>query len=178
MFALEHSKLAYWIDFGIYAVFIAGMAIGLPLLAPRSQWFPMGILATTGLAAWSFVEYVIHRFVLHGLEPFISWHARHHERPTALISSPTLLSATSLSALVFAPAALFANRWDAASLTGGVTVGYLAYALCHHGTHHWRARSAWLKERKRWHAIHHRRRGAECFGVTTKFWDHVFGSTP
>src|SRR4051812_22306259 len=131
MFALEHSKVAYWTDFGIYAVFIGGMSIGLPLLAPRPQWLGMGVVAATGLAAWSLVEYLIHRFVLHGLEPFRSWHARHHERPMALISSPTLLSATSISMLVFVPAAFFANRWIAASLTAGVVTGYMGYALCH-----------------------------------------------
>lgn len=178
MFALEHSKVAYWTDFAIYAAFIGAMCTALPLFAPRSQWLAMGVLAATGLAAWSPVEYLMHRFVLHGLEPFRSWHARHHERPMALISSPTLLSAASIVALVFVPAILFANRWTAASLTVGVVAGYLGYALCHHGTHHWRARSNWLKERKRWHAIHHRRGGAECYGVTTKFWDHVFGTVP
>jgi cyclopropane-fatty-acyl-phospholipid synthase len=178
MFALEHSKAAYWTDFAIYGLFIGGMGIVLPLLAPRSEWLAMEGLAAAGLAAWSLVEYLMHRFVLHGPEPFRSWHARHHERPMALISSPTLLSATCISVLVFAPAALVADRWAAASLTVGIVAGYLAYALCHHGTHHWRARSGWFKERKRWHAIHHRRGGGECYGVTTRFWDRVFGTAP
>ena len=178
MFALEHGKVGYWADFGIYAVCIGGSSIGLPLLAPRSQWLAMGVVAAIGLAGWSLVEYAIHRYVLHGLEPFRSWHASHHQRPMDLISSPTLLSATSIAVLVFAPAALLADRWIAAALTTGVAAGYLGYALCHHGTHHWRARSGWLKERKRWHAIHHRRGGAACYGVTTSFWDHVFGSAP
>ena len=178
MFALEHSRAAYWADFGIYTLFIAGMSVGLPMFAPRDQWATMAFMAATGLAAWSLVEYLMHRFVLHGLEPFKSWHLRHHQRPTALISSPTVLTASSILVLVFAPAALVSTPWMAAALTVGIVVGYLSYALCHHGTHHWRSRSRWLLERKLWHAIHHKQRGGQCYGVTTTLWDRVFGTTP
>jgi len=178
MFELEHSKGAYWADFGAYALFVAGMSVGLPLLAPRDQWVAMAVLTATGLVAWSLVEYLMHRFILHGLEPFSTWHSKHHARPTALISSPTVLSASLISLLVFAPAALAATAWMAAALTLGVVAGYLAYALCHHGTHHWRAETRWFKERKRWHALHHRDGGGQCYGVTFALWDRVFRTGP
>ena len=46
-----------------------------------------------------------------------------------------------------------------------------------HALHHWHARGRWLKERKRWHALHHRRgEWPACYGVTTSFWDRLFGS--
>src|SRR4051812_46032278 len=106
MFALEHSKSVYWADFGFYALLVGGMGIGLPLFAPREQWTAMVGLAAAGLVGWSLVEYLMHRFILHGLEPFKTWHLQHHARPTALISSPTVLSATSIAVLVFAPASL------------------------------------------------------------------------
>ena len=178
MFTLEHSRAAYWADFGAYALFVGGMSVGLPMFAPRSELAVMAILAAVGLAAWSLVEYLMHRFVLRGLEPFKTWHRRHHVRPTALISSPTVLSATVISVLVFAPAALIASGWRAAALTLGVVAGYLAYAICHHGTHHWRSRSNWLKERKRWHAMHHKFGPGQCYGVTSTLWDRMFGTGP
>tara|TARA_R110002074_G_scaffold90763_3_gene198817 strand:+ start:1632 stop:1898 length:267 start_codon:yes stop_codon:yes gene_type:complete len=79
--------------------------------------------------------------------------------------------------LVFLPAlVLSGNLWRACALTLGVLVGYLFFSITHHAIHHWSADSAWLKQRKRWHAQHHVTRQSGCFGVTSAFWDHVFRS--
>lgn len=179
MFALEHSRSVYWADFAFYGLFVGSMTASLPMLGPREQWTAMAILTTSGLIGWSLIEYLMHRFILHGLEPFKTWHLQHHARPTALISSPTVLSAALIAALVFAPAWAFSTAWKAAALTLGVVAGYLAYALCHHGTHHWRANRRWFKERKLWHALHHRGTGpGQCYGVTSTLWDRVFRTIP
>lgn len=175
MFAIEHGKAAYWADFGIYGTAVAVLAIALSAFAPREQWLTLAALVVLGAVAWTLMEYALHRFVLHGLEPFLSWHAEHHERPTALMSTPTLLSISLVALLVFLPGLLAAGFWKASALTLGVTAGYLAYALTHHATHHWRSRSPWMARRKRWHARHHHT--AACYGVSCSFWDKVFGST-
>ena len=178
MISLEHSKAEYWSDFVIYAVGIAVMAcITCGLVPPLHRLATVGRVAA-GLAAWSLVEYVMHRFVLHGVEPFKTWHGKHHDRPTALISAPTVLSATLIATLVFAPASALFSPLQALELTLGVTLGYFLYALCHHATHHWRARGSWLKERKRWHAMHHRHPRGGCYGVTSTIWDRVFHTGP
>jgi cyclopropane-fatty-acyl-phospholipid synthase len=91
------------------------------------------------------------------------------------MSTPTLLSISLVALLVFLPGLLAAGFWKASALTLGVTAGYLAYALTHHATHHWRSRSPWMARRKRWHARHHHT--AACYGVSCSFWDKVFGST-
>ena len=177
LFALEHSKGAYRADFALYGV--AVLLLGAFLLAdgPREQQLQLAAFAMLGLAGWTAIEYGLHRFVLHGLQPFRRWHEAHHQRPTALICAPTILSATLISTLVFLPAWLSAGLWRACALTLGVLTGYLAYAITHHATHHWRADSAWLRRRKRWHALHHHATlQPACFGVTQGFWDHVFGS--
>jgi sterol desaturase/sphingolipid hydroxylase (fatty acid hydroxylase superfamily) len=178
MFSLEHSKTAYWVDFIFYAGVIAALTCCVALLAPRAHSAAMFVLATTGLGAWSLVEYAMHRIVLHGVEPFKAWHTRHHEPPTALISSPTVLSAALILVLVFVPALIASTPWSAASMTLGITIGYLSYSLCHHASHHWRANGAWLNERKRWHAMHHRHAGGACYGVRSTVWDRVFGTGP
>jgi cyclopropane-fatty-acyl-phospholipid synthase len=175
MFAIEHGKAAYWADFGIYGTAVAVLAIALSAFAPREQWLTLAALVVLGAVAWTLMEYALHRFVLHGLEPFLGWHAEHHERPTALMSTPTLLSISLVALLVFLPGLLAAGFWKASALTLGVTAGYLAYALTHHATHHWRSRSPWMARRKRWHARHHHT--AACYGVSCSFWDKVFGST-
>ena len=177
-FNLEHSKAAYRADFGLYAAAVVALA-ALLLDGPRDRWLELGSIALAGLASWSVIEYALHRFVLHGVEPFRSWHAEHHQRPTALICAPTILSATLIAVLVFLPALLCIGLWRATALTLGVLTGYLAYAITHHATHHWRADSAWLRQRKRWHGLHHHG-GLQpaCFGVTSALWDHVLGSGP
>lgn len=174
--SIEHSKLAYRADFALYGTSVLALAAFLLTRAPP-QLALLG-LVVAGLASWSAIEYALHRFVLHGLEPFRRWHVQHHERPAALICAPTLLSATLIGTLVFLPTVLLAGWWPAGALTLGVLIGYLGYAITHHALHHWHSDNAWLKRRKRWHAVHHHSGQAACYGVTSALWDHVFGSTP
>lgn len=176
LFTLEHSKLAYRTDFALYGVAVASLTAVLVLDGLAAQRFESALWVAAGLAGWSLIEYVLHRFVLHGLQPFRGWHTEHHERPTALICAPTLLSAALIAALVFLPALRLGGLWRACAVTLGVVGGYLAYAITHHATHHWRADGNWLRERKRWHALHHHRRWPGCYGVTSGIWDRVFAT--
>lgn len=177
LFWFEHSRLAYRADFALYGVALAGLALFLAVAGLRMQRTEIAVLALTGLAGWTLVEYLLHRFVLHRLRPFSTWHAEHHRRPGALICTPTLLSATLIAALVFLPALLFGDLWRACALTFGLLAGYLGYATVHHAMHHWRPDSAWLRRLKRVHALHHRTlAGAGHYGVTSAFWDRVFGT--
>ncbi len=177
LLSLEHGKFVYRADFAFYGLAVLAMSVALVAIAPRAQ--DAGLLAWTagGLAGWTLIEYVFHRFLLHGMSPFREWHAEHHKRPTARIASPTVFSASLIAGLVTLPAWLLAGAWPACALTLGVTAGYYAYAIAHHATHHWRASGAWLRERKRWHAAHHHDAAAgRCFGVTNAFWDRIFGT--
>lgn len=178
-FSLEHSKAAYRLDFAVYGGAVAALAALLLVAAPREQAWTMASFAFLGLASWTAIEYGLHRFVLHGVQPFRRWHAEHHERPQALICAPTVVSASLIAALIFLPALLLGGVWSACALTFGVLTGYLAYAITHHATHHWRADNAWLRRRKRCHALHHHAVAEPgAYGVTSAFWDHVFGSRP
>lgn len=177
LFSLEHSNTAYRVDFALYCAAVVALAAFLLLRGQSDQRLEIMSFVLVGLASWTAIEYAMHRFVLHGLPPFRRWHAEHHERPTALIYTPTILSATLIATLVFLPAVVAANLWRASALTLGVLNGYLAYSITHHATHHWRADNVWLRQRKRWHALHHHHvESPGCYGVTTAFWDHVFGS--
>jgi cyclopropane-fatty-acyl-phospholipid synthase len=176
LFTLKQGKTAYLVDFALYACATAFLLLLLLFVSPRDQWLQTCALIGAGLVAWTAIEYLLHRFILHGMEPFRSWHAAHHRRPQALIFTPTILSATLFAVLVFLPALLWGSVWQACALTLGVLAGYLAYAVTHHATHHWRASNAWLRGRKRWHARHHHETAAACYGVTSGFWDHVFAS--
>lgn len=176
LLALEHSKTVYWADFIFYGAVVGGLGAAVGWAAPPGQALHLALLAVAGLGAWTLIEYLLHRFVLHGLQPFSRWHAEHHRRPTALIASPTLFSASLLLSLVVLPACWMLGLWPGLALSVGVLGGYLAYAVTHHATHHWQIDSAWLKRRKRAHALHHHMRQPVNFGVTSDCWDRVFGS--
>lgn len=174
-FSFEHGRTAYGADFALYGLAVALLSALLLSWRPEGHDLALALSFLAGLLGWSGVEYALHRFVLHGLQPFRRWHQQHHLRPTALICTPTLLSAGLIVLFVFLPAALLADRWRATALTLGLVVGYLGYAITHHAVHHWTGRSRWLKGRKRWHARHHHASGRDrCFGVTQGFWDRAF----
>ena len=177
IFKLEHSQAAHRADLVLYGLIEAALATALIAGAPRGLLAELAALAIAGLASWTAIEYMMHRFLLHGVQPFKSWHEEHHQRPNAIIFTPTILSLAWQFVLIFIPALLVGGPWRASALTFGVLAGYLSYTITHHAVHHWRADNPWLKQRKRWHALHHYRTDQPgCYGVTTAFWDHVFGS--
>ena len=176
LLALEQDNTTYRADFAFYGVVSAALAATL-IAGPHGRWLQSIALALAGLAGWTAIEYALHRFVLHGMPPSRGWHAEHHRRPAALIGTPTILSATLIAVLVFLPSLVLGDVWIACALTFGVVTGYLAYLITHYATHHWRGGNAWIMRRKRWHALHHRPvANPGHYGVTSAFWDHVFGS--
>ncbi len=175
-FRLEHGKAAYRADFVFYGVAICALALALASVPRQDPWWWWLSLIVLGLFSWSVIEYALHRYVLHGLQPFQRWHAMHHERPQALIATPTLITAAAFLGLVFAPAWALGSMGAACAWTLGVLIGYLAYALTHHATHHWRGQGRWLLQRKRHHALHHSKSHGGCYGVTSSLWDVALGT--
>ena len=176
MFKLEHGRSAYVADFVLYGVAVCALSAYLLAETPRTHGLEVALLVIGGLTAWPVVEYAMHRYLLHSVQPFSGWHLRHHERPTARICTPTILSASLIGTLVFLPAWGLSDLWGGAGLTLGIVTGYLMYGITHHAVHHWRADSEWLKRRTRWHALHHHVGTSACFGVTTSFLDQAAGS--
>lgn len=171
---LESSPTAYRADFVVYGLAVLGLTAALLWGAPGPAW-PWLVTAAAGYGLWTMLEYALHRFVLHGVQPFRAMHEQHHLWPRARIGTPTLVSAPLFALLVFAPAGWLAGAWWAAALTLGVLLGYLAYATTHHVCHHGPARSAWALRHQRWHARHHQRAATPgCYGVSHRLWDHVF----
>lgn len=178
LFTTEHGRAGYLADFVLYGITSIGLGALLVILGPRGRALEIAALVLLGLVAWTLVEYGLHRFVLHGIRPFRTWHLEHHRRPRALMGTPTVLSAALIFALVFVPALALGDLWRACALTFGLLTGYLIYAVTHHAAHHWRAGSEWARQRKRAHALHHSPVEAPGrYGVTSGLWDVVFRTT-
>jgi cyclopropane-fatty-acyl-phospholipid synthase len=189
LLSLEHSPTAYRMDFALYALLCLALAATLLTASPQGNGSTLSLWVLGGVALWSLLEYLLHRFVLHGVAPFSRWHHLHHQHPTALIASPSALSLSLFLLLASLPAWWLLGGWAALALTLGLLAGYLVYGLTHHATHHsvpaWIRHNAWMSERRVRHAIHHaahhiKARGESCkpchFGVSNSFWDSVFGT--
>ena len=181
LLSLEHSPTVYWADFAWHAAVALGLAVavgaGLPVAAGAAGLGQALALVGAGAVLWTLVEYLLHRFVLHGLPPFRHWHALHHQRPGALIAGPTLLSSALITGLIFGPAWLLLGMATAQALTLGLVLGYLAYGVVHHSAHHGGG-GAWMQGRRRWHALHHHAPGPGGYGVSTGLWDRLFATVP
>ena len=173
-FTMEHSKLTNIIDFAFYWISVLLLAVYLLINESSHQFFGNLFLILAGFISWTAMEYLLHRFVLHGLQPFKGWHREHHRRPNALIVLPPVMSSALILILVFFPVLFMFGLLHACAMTLGVLIGYLAYTIIHHGIHHWLVDSNWVRKRKRWHGLHHHVDQSSYFGVTNSFWDFFF----
>lgn len=174
----EHGRAGYLADFILYAAASIALAFVLAVAAPYERQLELVTYAFSGILTWTLVEYLLHRFVLHGLQPFRNWHAEHHRRPRALDGTPTILSVVLIAALVFVPALVVRDLWNACALTFGLLTGYVVYVTVHHGAHHWKTDLVWLRRAKQHHALHHGTlAGTGRYGVTSALWDVVFRTT-
>ena len=157
----------------------------IPLAAPELA--PALVVALpVGAALWSFMEYALHRFAFHeagGANYGSREHLRHHGSEDTVLESwylswagvlfVSLLLIPTLGALVGLP-----------SFGWGVGLGYLVgYAF--YDWVHWRAHrrpipggrfGRYEASVRHHHFIHHFHEPMKNHGVTSPFWDHVFGT--
>jgi len=174
---LEHSARAYYADLVFYGAASMGLSLWLAWALPTGQRLGAALLFALGVLIWTLLEYLLHRFVLHGFDPFRRWHQMHHDRPAARICSPTVISASAFGLLVLLPSLALLPTWQGLPLAAGVLAGLFVYSLAHHALHHHRPQRPWARRYKLWHASHHQPGQHHRFGVTTFFWDGVWGTT-
>lgn len=159
-----------------------------------------------GLSLWSLLEYILHRFLFHldeyvpslpassrrsltqsprwlpdnraGLTLHFLLHGVHHYLPMdkyRLVMPPTLFVALATPFWKLAHF-IFSYDWYVATAVfcGGV-FGYVCYDLTHYFLHHQNL-PLWYKQLKKYHLQHHFLDYQNGFGVTTRFWDGVFGT--
>jgi sterol desaturase/sphingolipid hydroxylase (fatty acid hydroxylase superfamily) len=172
------SKFSYYSDFVVYPIVIAALgAVGISAQSwpTRSEWFAA---AVTGFVLWTLLEYVLHRIALHRIACFMPLHDAHHASPLSLVGTPTWMSVAVLSGAIFLPAWRCFGAHVATGLTAGVMTGYWWYGIVHHTIHHGAHKPphSYFGGLRAWHLRHHYSPKSGNFGVTTAFWDHVFGT--
>ncbi|OLL22045.1 Ceramide very long chain fatty acid hydroxylase SCS7 [Neolecta irregularis DAH-3] len=152
-------------------------------------WIPCvlrAVIYVCGLAFWTLLEYSLHRFLFHidemmpdhpaYLTVHFLLHGVHHFLPMdrlRLVMPPALFIALAAPIVKLAHF-LFPYHVAWAIFAGGIS-GYIGYDLTHYFLHHSNLPAYW-KNLKTYHLAHHYKNWELGYGVTSKFWDHVFDS--
>lgn len=174
---MQLRPVTYYSDFVVYPIALTGLVLAAILWQGHIN--PLIWIAAfgVGLFVWTLAEYWIHRGILHNVPYFRDLHETHHAAPTDLIGTPIWLSFCVIAAVVFWPSWYLYGFGIASGFTAGITTGYVGYSFIHHVLHHWHPpHDSYLYKVKRRHAQHHHSADEGNYGVTTLFWDHVFGT--
>jgi len=173
---VAESRINYWLA---YAVDLTCPAVLAYLGWQHASGWAAALLAFCGGAfVFSFIEYALHRWLFHAPRSFArAIHQTHHSSPLAAVAIP-FPSSAGAAFLMWSYLMPIAGEQQAGFFGSGLLSGYFWYSMLHHFQHSIRIRALPLRLlRRRWgaHAVHHGRSDRN-FGVTTSFWDHVFGT--
>jgi sterol desaturase/sphingolipid hydroxylase (fatty acid hydroxylase superfamily) len=142
---------------------------------------PVAAAALAGAFTWTFLEYVIHRWLGHDPRfrgnPFGVEHVRHHAEGNYF--APTwkkLLFAPVVAGAVAVPAILASGPAIGVAYAAGLVGFYGAYELLHRLEHVWEGLGPYGRWARRHHFTHHFVDARCNHGVTTPLWDLVFGT--
>ncbi|CAI4211557.1 unnamed protein product [Parascedosporium putredinis] len=141
-----------------------------------------------GFFLWSLIEYILHRFLFH-LDQYLPdnrvfitlhflLHGIHHYLPMdkyRLVMPPTLFIVLATPFWYLAHFLFFYSWHVATTVYCGGIFGYVCYDLTHYFLHHQNL-PLWYKGLKKYHLEHHFLDYELGFGVTSKFWDTIFGT--
>ena len=143
-----------------------------------------------GFAVWTWIEYEVHRYILHGRFPdgpgfwrrflhknFDHLHWEHHARPwDGNHVNGTLKDTGVFVALLLALSLLFPAQ-TMTMLIAGVMQAYVIEEWVHHSVHFCTFRSKYFRYIKRHHLYHHSPKGSDVgYGLTNGVWDVVYAT--
>ncbi|KAL3616818.1 Dihydroceramide fatty acyl 2-hydroxylase fah2 [Castilleja foliolosa] len=139
-----------------------------------------------GIIIWTLLEYNLHRFLFH-MNTTSYWantlhylvHGCHHKHPMdglRLVFPPA--AAAILAVPLWGMIKLFASASYAPAVFGGGLLGYVFYDCTHYYLHYGKPLKGVSHQLKRNHMEHHFRIQDKGFGITSNFWDRVFGTLP
>lgn len=158
------------------------------------NWPLYFLILNCGFGIWSFLEYSFHRFIFHIDDKLPDWnpllklhfllHGVHHKIPNdpyRLVMPPAMFGI--LSAIGYAIFKYFLFFWISheifSALFGSTLIGYVCYDMMHYAGHHFKSKdNSYFGKLRRYHMKHHYLPDGykAGFGITTKFWDYIFGT--
>jgi sterol desaturase/sphingolipid hydroxylase (fatty acid hydroxylase superfamily) len=176
----------------LYPVSLVYSAYSLTILAlalrSSHRWIGVGSFVA-GLLAWTYFEYLIHRYILHGSFPdgdgirhtlhtlFDHLHHEHHARPWDGRHVNGTLRDTAMFTVPVAAVSLLAPVYTAPVFVAGILQGYIAEEWIHHAVHFCQFNNRYFRYIKRHHLYHHSPHGAEAgYGLTNGVWDVVLNT--
>ena len=170
------SRINYWAAYAID--FSCPWLFAYLGMLHSASWPAIVVSSLLGLFVFSLIEYAVHRWLLHDLRSALFYlHDAHHSNPgktSAFLFPASLLLLMPIWWLL---------TWvlhvpQASYFLMGFSAGYFYFDTLHHVEHTTRINQLpfrWLKKKWAFHSVHHRLDQSN-FGVTTSFWDYVFGT--
>jgi 4-hydroxysphinganine ceramide fatty acyl 2-hydroxylase len=144
------------------------------------------IAAISGIGFFYIIEYIIHRFILHGY--FAKWmpnayqgHNMHHEQPNDItyLLTPNIYNLSYHIGFGLAAYLVTRDIHLASAFMMGITVFQLYYEWSHFVTHRTiRPLTPWGRWMKKFHLLHHFKSSQHYFGVTNPMIDILVGTYP
>lgn len=169
---------------GMYVLITSWMIYHYTQIVAYYHWWKILLSFALGVFAWTFAEYILHRFLYHKIKDAsynsgiqYLFHGIHHEYPNdqerlVLPPIPSLI----LAGLFFALFYLLMGV-NAFIFSPGFIIGYCMYMTIHyivHKVHPPKRFNFWWKH----HNIHHYQQHDRAFGVSSSLWDRVFFTMP
>ena len=172
--AFSTTRANYWLEFAFSSTLSASL-LAAGVRSHRGSWTAAFLTVLAGLIAFSFIEYLFHRWIFHGADSMYSrGHTAHHLHPQGYDSLPFFLPAAILSGLALLLWLAMPASY-ACLIAGAIGFGYVAYGFSHYAIHATRFRHPWIRRWAARHHVHHHHPDRN-FGVTTALWDHILGT--
>lgn len=179
---LTHTHISYpLIIFGAIAITLIYYGI-----VEKGFHVPgMIMLFFTGMFVFTFVEYIMHRFLYHipsrserTKKISYTMHGVHHDYPKdkSRLAMPPVVSLIIASLLFIVYRSVLGDY--VFGFLAGFLIGYACYLGIHYSIHAFKVPNNFLKILWHHHSIHHYREDDRAFGVSSPFWDYVFGTMP
>ena len=172
--AMSTTRANYWMEFAVSSTLSATLLVfGARHL--QGSWLQVPLTIIVGLFAFSFIEYLAHRWIFHGPDSMYQrGHHAHHQFPKGYDSLPFFLPAAILSIIAGLLSVVLPAGYGLL-IAGTIGSGYVAYGFSHFAIHHRRFEQPWIRRWAARHHVHHYHPDSN-FGVTSTLWDHILGT--
>lgn len=165
-----------------YSMAILGIALRTSHKMTALGFFALGVLA------WTWLEYIVHKHILHGRFPdgpspwkhalhvyFDHLHIEHHQRPWDGNHVSGTTRDTFIFAILFAGIGFLFPFHTAPVFVAGMLQAYIAEEWVHHSVHFCTFKGRYFQYIKRHHLYHHSPKGAGVgYGLSSGMWDVVW----